>query len=70
MPKSYTWAEAFAFCRTSRTGGSDDRGKQLNFTYYGERYSFSVVRNTEGKYAFRDGDDNWRVAGYNYRTCS
>ncbi|MDF3144727.1 MULTISPECIES: peptidoglycan-binding protein [unclassified Streptomyces] len=52
------------------TGGSEDRGKQLNFTYYGDTHSFSVVRNKEGKYAFRDGDDKWRIAGYNYLSCS
>ncbi|MER7172887.1 peptidoglycan-binding domain-containing protein [Streptomyces mesophilus] len=52
------------------TGGSDDRGEQLNFTYYGQAHSFSVIRNKEGQYAFRDGDDKWRAAGYNYRTCS
>lgn len=52
------------------TGGSEDRGEQLNMTYYGDVHSFSVVRNSEGKYAFRDGDDIWRIAGYGYRTCS
>ncbi|MER5214784.1 peptidoglycan-binding domain-containing protein [Streptomyces sp. NPDC002838] len=52
------------------TGGSEARGKQLNMTYYGDSHSFSVVRNSEGKYSFRDGDDIWRIAGYDYRTCS
>ncbi|MFI9832916.1 peptidoglycan-binding protein [Streptomyces sp. NPDC051913] len=52
------------------TGGSDDSGEQLNMTYDGDLHSFSVVRNSEGKYSFRDGDDTWRIAGYNYRTCS
>ncbi len=52
------------------TGGSEARGEQLNMTYYGDLHSFSVVRNSEGKYSFRDGDDIWRIAGDGYRTCS
>ncbi|MFC9693805.1 peptidoglycan-binding protein [Kribbella sp. NPDC056951] len=52
------------------TSGSDKPGKQLNMTYYGDKGSFSVVRNSEGKYSFRDGDDTWRIAAYGYRTCS
>ncbi|WP_405795918.1 peptidoglycan-binding protein [Streptomyces sp. NBC_01506] len=52
------------------TSGSDDPGRQLNMTYYGDRHSFSVVRNSEGKYSFRDGDNDWRIAGYGYRTCN
>ncbi|WP_329036517.1 hypothetical protein [Streptomyces sp. NBC_01725] len=41
----------------------------MSVTYDGNRYSFSVIRNSEGKYSFRDGDNKWRVAGYKYRTC-
>ncbi|GAB3933680.1 hypothetical protein GCM10029976_041520 [Kribbella albertanoniae] len=53
-----------------KTGGSEARGQKLEMTYYGDHGSFSVVRNTEGKYSFRDGDNVWRIAGYDYRTCS
>ncbi|MEU6003417.1 peptidoglycan-binding domain-containing protein [Streptomyces sp. NPDC047197] len=55
--------------RLKVTGGSEARGKQLNSTYNGDVGSFSVIRNSEGKYAFRDGDNEWRNAGYRYRTC-
>ncbi|MER5257903.1 hypothetical protein [Streptomyces sp. NPDC002855] len=51
------------------TGSSEARGKQLNSTYNGDVGSFSVIRNSEGKYAFRNGDNEWRNAGYRYRTC-
>jgi hypothetical protein len=52
-----------------KTGGSISDGKKLDLQYEGDEHTFSVVRNTEGKYSFRDGDDKWRIAGYNFRTC-
>jgi hypothetical protein len=54
----------------TKTGGSTARGKKLELTYHGKEHKFSVVRNAEGKYSFRDGDDKWRIAGYDYRTCN
>ncbi|MET8732194.1 peptidoglycan-binding domain-containing protein [Streptomyces parvus] len=50
-------------------GGSTAKGKKLNLTYRGLFHDFSVVRDEQGKYTFKDRLGNWRQAGYNYRTC-
>lgn len=56
--------------KLTMTGGSEERGRTLYLTYYGSRVSFPVIRNTEGKYMFKDRNDIWRTAGYNTWTCS
>ncbi|NGO75310.1 Tat pathway signal protein [Streptomyces sp. YC504] len=49
--------------------GSTDRGERLELTYVGKLHSFDVVRNTEGKYVFKDRQGDWRQAGYDYLSC-
>ncbi|MDX2939533.1 peptidoglycan-binding domain-containing protein [Streptomyces ipomoeae] len=53
-----------------KISGSTADGEMLYLRYDGKEHSFSVQRNTEGKYLFPDGAGNWRQAGYEYLTCS
>ncbi|MFF4759798.1 peptidoglycan-binding protein [Streptomyces sp. NPDC001292] len=39
-------------------------------TFDGYKYKTSIWRDSEGRYAFYDGDGQSRLAGYDYRTCS
>ncbi|MEU1895296.1 peptidoglycan-binding domain-containing protein [Streptomyces pristinaespiralis] len=52
-----------------QTGGSTARGRTLDLRYQGREHSFDLRRNTEGKYVFPDGNDDWRQAGYEYLSC-
>lgn len=52
-----------------QTGGSTDRNRTLYLKYEGKEHSFNLRRNTEGKYVFPDGNDDWRQAGYKYLSC-
>lgn len=54
----------------SYSSGSTASGKKLYLTYLGAAHNFSIVRNADGKYTFKDRAGKWRQAGYNYRTCA
>ncbi|MEW2631875.1 peptidoglycan-binding protein [Streptomyces sp. NPDC048389] len=56
--------------KLSISSGSTAKGKKLYLTYLGAAHNFSIVRNTQGKYVFKDKAGDWRQAGYNYRTCA
>ncbi|MGW0706362.1 peptidoglycan-binding domain-containing protein [Streptomyces sp. NPDC002643] len=50
-------------------GGSTDPGSTLELRYLGTHFNLDLVRESSGNYGFWDGDGNYRLAGYNYRTC-
>ncbi|WP_322657125.1 peptidoglycan-binding domain-containing protein [Streptomyces justiciae] len=52
------------------SSGSEDRGRTLFLTYDGRAYDFTVARNSEGKYRFKDRSGVWQYAGYNTWTCN
>ncbi|MEV6259682.1 Tat pathway signal protein [Streptomyces sp. NPDC051784] len=53
----------------SYVSGSTAAGKGLALQYNGKGHTFSVMRDTEGKYRFLDRQGDWRQAGYGYRSC-
>ncbi|WP_052851328.1 peptidoglycan-binding domain-containing protein [Streptomyces avicenniae] len=56
--------------RLTVTGGSEARGRTLYLTYTGARFSFPLIRDTQGRYQFQDRNGTWRIAGYTTWTCS
>ncbi|MFF7034706.1 MULTISPECIES: peptidoglycan-binding domain-containing protein [Streptomyces] len=52
-----------------KKSGSTARGKKLVLRYSGDAHTITIERNTEGKYLFKDRNNGWRQAGYDYRSC-
>ncbi|WP_244207164.1 peptidoglycan-binding domain-containing protein [Streptomyces swartbergensis] len=52
-----------------KESGSTDRGERLVLGYKGKVHTFTLIRNAEGKYVFKDRYDDWRQAGYDYHSC-
>jgi peptidoglycan hydrolase-like protein with peptidoglycan-binding domain len=62
-----TFAEAGD--RLEYRSGSTFRGEWLGLTYRGDKYAIWFNRDSQGRYSFRDGNGDWRVAGYDYLSC-
>ncbi|MET8331697.1 peptidoglycan-binding domain-containing protein [Streptomyces sp. NPDC005181] len=53
-----------------KTSGSASPGQTLYLRYFGSDHNFDLRRLPDGNYEFKDGSENWRKAGYNYRSCT
>ncbi|WP_326726442.1 peptidoglycan-binding protein [Streptomyces phaeochromogenes] len=62
-----TFAEAGK--RLTYVSGSTARGKELTLKYESGVRNISLIRDSQGRYKFRDANSGWRVAGYDYLTC-
>ncbi|MEU6184038.1 peptidoglycan-binding domain-containing protein [Streptomyces coeruleorubidus] len=62
-----TFAEAGK--RLTYVSGSTARGKELTLKYESGRRNINFIRDSQGRYKFRDANSDWRVAGYDYLTC-
>ncbi|MDL5198909.1 peptidoglycan-binding domain-containing protein [Streptomyces sp. ALI-76-A] len=60
-----TWAEA-----GTNLEDHYDPGDTAVDTYRGIWDNLNLTRDSDGRYHFEDGDDNARIAGYDYLTCT
>ncbi|WP_234390561.1 peptidoglycan-binding domain-containing protein [Streptomyces sp. MMG1533] len=63
-----TFAEAGD--RLEYRNGSTFRGEELGVTYRGSKYAIWLYRDVQGRYQFRDGNGDMRIAGYDHWTCT